>query len=281
MLGNFERELIMKTIANYSVSMEILKRYERRAKKHYGQNFIIDPSVVRNIANHSGEGDFVLEIGPGLGALTQQLAHNYKHVVAYEIDVHMVEILSETLEDYDNIEIIHEDFLKADLSKYPQPLTVCANLPYYITTPILFKLMEYDIAKMTVMVQKEISDRLTAKPNTKDYAALSIQMQYYFDIKTVLKVSKESFHPRPNVESSVIQFIPKNQSLPFNEKDFFVFVKKCFQFRRKTLVNNLKTLELDCNYQEVLESLDINTNVRAESLTFNDYVRLYGVLYAN
>lgn len=271
----------MKTIANYSVSMEILKRYERRAKKHYGQNFIIDPSVVRTIANHSGTGDFVLEIGPGLGALTQQLAHNYKKVVAYEIDRHMVEILSETLEDYNNIEIRLQDFLEADLSTLPTPLTVCANLPYYITTPILFKLMETDVEKMTVMVQKEISDRLTAKPNTKDYAALSIQMQYYFNIKTVMNVSKESFHPRPNVASSVIQFTKKERNLPYNEKMFFDFVKKCFQFRRKTLTNNLKTLELEgVDYASILESLNINASIRAESLSLDDFIRLYGVLYA-
>lgn len=270
----------MKTIANYSVSMEILNRYERRAKKHFGQNFIIDPSVVKTIANHSGTGDFVLEIGPGLGALTQQLAHNYKKVVAYEIDNHMVEILKETLSDYDNIDIRHQDFLKVDLSDLPTPLTVCANLPYYITTPILFKLMETDIEKMTVMVQKEISDRLCAKPNTKDYAALSIQMQYYFDIKTVMNVSKESFHPRPNVASSVIQFTKRERNLPYDEKAFFAFVKKCFQFRRKTLVNNLKTLELECDYAAVLEALNLNPSVRADTLTFEDYVRLYGALYA-
>lgn len=270
----------MKTIANYSVSMEILQRYERRAKKHFGQNFIIDPSVVKTIANHSGTGDFVLEIGPGLGALTQQLAHNYKQVLAYEIDQHMVEILKETLVDYDNIEVRLQDFLKADLTTLPTPLTVCANLPYYITTPILFKLMEIDVERMTVMVQKEISDRLTAKPNTKEYAALSIQMQYYFDIKTVMNVSKESFHPRPNVASSVIQFNKKERNLPYNEKEFFDFVKKCFQFRRKTLTNNLKTLELDVNYAEVLESLNINPSIRAESLAIDDYIRLYGALYA-
>lgn len=270
----------MKTIANYSVSMEILKRYERRAKKHFGQNFIIDPSVVETIARHSGEHGTVLEIGPGLGALTQQLAKRYDSVIAYEIDNHMVEILQETLEGYDNVTVIGQDFLKADLSMYTEPISICANLPYYITTPILFKLMDLDIIKMTVMVQKEISDRLSAKPNTKDYAALSIQMQYYFDIKTVMKVSKESFHPRPNVESSVIQFIPKKQKMPYNEQEFFAFVKKCFQFRRKTLTNNLKTLELDFDYSQVLTDLNIDPKVRAEALTYDDYLKLYGVLYA-
>ncbi|QIK69030.1 ribosomal RNA small subunit methyltransferase A [Erysipelothrix sp. HDW6C] len=270
----------MKTIANYSVSMEILKRYERRAKKHFGQNFMIDPSVVRNIATYSGEGGTVLEIGPGLGALTQQLAERYDRVIAYEIDPHMVEILKETLEDYDNVEIIYQDFLKADLSAFKEPITICANLPYYITTPILFKLMELDIIAMTILVQKEISDRLTAHPQTKEYSALSIQMQYYFDIKTVMKVSKESFHPRPNVESSVIKFVPREHSLPYDEQTFFTFVKKCFQFRRKTLVNNLKTIDKEVNYAEILESLGLDPSIRADYLTLDDYVRLYGALYA-
>ena len=271
----------MKTIANYSVSMELLKRYERRAKKHFGQNFIIDPSIVKNIAAHSGEKGTVIEIGPGLGALTQQLAERYDKVIAYEIDPHMVEILQETLEDYSNIEVIHQDFLKADLSHFTEPVTVCANLPYYITTPILFKLMEsVQMVAMTIMVQKEISDRLTALPNTRDYAALSIQMQYYFDIKTVMHVSKESFHPRPNVESSVIKFTPTHNTMPYDEKAFFSFVKKCFQFRRKTLANNLKTLELEVNYTDVLTSLGINPSIRADALSFDDYLRLYGALYA-
>ncbi|MDE8142676.1 16S rRNA (adenine(1518)-N(6)/adenine(1519)-N(6))-dimethyltransferase RsmA [Erysipelothrix rhusiopathiae] len=270
----------MKTIANYSVSMELLRRYERRAKKHFGQNFIIDPSVVRNIASHSGAGGTVLEIGPGLGALTQQLAETYDKVIAYEIDPHMVEILNETLEEYDNVNVIHQDFLKADLSMYTEPITVCANLPYYITTPILFRLMELDIVAMTIMVQKEIADRLGASPQTKDYSSLSIQMQYYFDVKTVLKVSKESFHPRPGVESIVIKLTPKHQTMPYDEKAFFEFVKKCFQFRRKTLVNNLKTIDKDVDYATVLESLGLETNIRADYLTFDDYIRLYGALYA-
>ena len=270
----------MKTIANYSVSMELLKRYERKAKKHFGQNFIIDPSVVRTIAERSGEKGTVLEIGPGLGALTQQLALRYDKVIAYEIDPNMVEILQETLEELDNVEVIHQDFLKADLSQFTQPVSVCANLPYYITTPILFKLMELDLIAMTVMVQKEISDRLCAVPQTKEYAALSIQMQYYFDIKTVMTVSKESFHPRPNVVSSVIKFTPKHQTLPFDEKEFFGFVKQCFQFRRKTLVNNLKAINKEPDYGEVLDRLSIERNIRADYLTFDDYVRLYAALYA-
>ncbi|CAM3701875.1 16S rRNA (adenine(1518)-N(6)/adenine(1519)-N(6))-dimethyltransferase RsmA [Erysipelothrix urinaevulpis] len=271
----------MKTIANKNVSMDLLEKYERKAKKRFGQNFIIDPSVVERIAEHSGQGGLCLEIGPGLGSLTQQLAKRYDEVIAYEIDEHMVEILSESLEGYDNVQVLLEDFLQADLSYLEdKPLSVCANLPYYITTPILFKLMELKAKRITVMVQKEISDRLTAQPKTKDYSSLSIMMQYYFSIKTVMKVSRESFHPRPNVDSIIIQLTPLESTMPFNEKEFFEFVRKCFQFRRKTLVNNLKTIDKDIDYAKTLNKIGLDERVRADYLTLNDYLNLYGELYA-
>ena len=270
----------MEVISNKTVTMKYLEKYERYAKKKFGQNFIIDPSVVKTIARHSGSGANVLEIGPGLGALTQQLAENYEKVLAYEIDTHMVEILKESLAGYDNIDVIEGDFLKANLDSLKDiKLDVCANVPYYITTPILFKLMELDINRMTLMVQKEIGDRLAASPGTKDYSSLSIQVQYYFDVKVVMHVSRESFHPRPGVESIVVQLTPKDASMPYNEEEFFKFVRACFQFRRKTLVNNLKTLELDVNYVEILESLDIDPRIRADELNYNDYIRIYGALY--
>lgn len=271
----------METIANKNVSMRLLDKYQRKAKKYLGQNFIIDPSVVERIAAYSGEKGTCLEIGPGLGSLTQQLAKRYDKVVAYEIDKHMVEILEESLKDYDNVEVLLEDFLETDLSYLKdESLSVCANLPYYITTPILFKLMELDVKRITVMVQKEISDRLTAVPKTKAYSSLSIQMQYYFDIKTVMKVSRESFHPKPNVDSIIIQLTPLNQSMPYNEKEFFEFVRQCFQFRRKTLVNNLKTLALDLNYNEILEKIGLDTRIRADYLVLDDYLKLFGEIYA-
>ncbi len=271
----------MEVISNKKVTMKYLEKYERYAKKKFGQNFIIDPSVVQTIARHSGGGNVVVEVGPGLGALTQQLASLYDEVLAYEIDTHMVEILKESVGSYDNVKIIEGDFLKTDLSNLKGTrVDVCANLPYYITTPLLFKLMELDVGRMTLMVQKEIGDRLAAKVGTKDYNALSIQIQYYFATKVVMKVSKESFHPRPAVESIVIQLVPTGNSMAYDEKLFFDFVKTCFQFRRKTLVNNLKTLELDVDYNEVLESLGISSKVRADALSFEDYLKLYGELYA-
>ncbi|AMC92466.1 dimethyladenosine transferase [Erysipelothrix larvae] len=271
----------METIANKKVSMAYLQEYELRAKKKFGQNFIIDPSVVRKIASLSHGGDTVVEIGPGLGALTQQLALMYKQVIAYEIDPHMVEVLSSSLSELDNVEVVLQDFMKADLSRFKgQKVSVCANLPYYITTPLLFKLMELDVYGMTLMVQKEIGERLAAKPNTREYSALTIQIQYYFDVKTVMNVSKESFHPRPNVDSIVVSLTPKAVEMPYDEKAFFAFVKACFQFRRKTLTNNLKTLNLDVDYHAVLTSCGIDEKVRADMLSYDDYIKLYGVLYA-
>lgn len=269
----------MKIIANKNNSMKYLRKYEQHAKKKFGQNFIIDPSVVETIAKYSGTGDLVLEIGPGLGALTQQLALNYDRVIAYEIDEYMVEILKESLQGLDNVEVILEDFLKTDLSKLEnKSMDVCANLPYYITTPILFKLMELDVNKMTLMVQKEIGDRLKAKPNTKDYNALSIQIQHYFEVKQVMKVSRESFHPRPNVESIVIQLLPKHNEIGYDESLFFDFVKGCFQFRRKTLSNNLKAMGYK-NIPKSLESIGIDPKTRAEALTKDDYLKIYGVFH--
>ncbi len=270
----------LETIANKTVSMKYLEKYERYAKKKFGQNFIIDPSVVRTIAKHSGSGPLVLEIGPGLGALTQQLALNYDQVIAYEIDPHMVEILKESLDGLDNVEVILEDFLKANLSELKDKrLDVCANLPYYITTPLLFRLMELNVGKMTLMVQKEIGDRLAAKPNTKDYNALSIQVQYYFDVSIAMHVSKESFHPRPGVESIIVQLVPTGNTMPYDEKEFFKFLRACFQFRRKTLLNNLKTLELDVDYAEMLTDNGYAVNLRADTLLLEDYLKLYGALY--
>lgn len=261
--------------------MELLKKYERRAKKHYGQNFIIDPSVVEKIAEHSGEDDLCLEIGPGLGSLTQQLAKRHNKVIAYEIDEHMVEILKESLSDHDNVEVILEDFLKADLTDLKnEQITVCANLPYYITTPILFKLMELNLNKIVIMVQKEIGERLRAKPQTKEYNNLSIQMQYYFDIKRVMNISRQSFHPQPNVDSIVIKLTPTGNTMPYNEKEFFEFVRKCFQFRRKTLNNNLKQIDKSINYLEIIKKIGLDEKIRADYLTLNDFIRLYGEIYA-
>lgn len=269
----------MKTIANYSVSMDYLKKYEQKAKKKFGQNFIIDPNVVKTIAKHSGTGPFVLEIGPGLGALTQQLAAHYDKVLAVEIDGTMVEILEESLAELPQITVHHQDFLEMDLSNLPWPLAVCANLPYYITTPILMRLMTLDVTNMTLMVQKEISDRLCAVPKTKAYSSLSIFMQYYYDIKTVMKVSRQSFHPQPNVDSIVIQLTPREHTMPYDETAFFEFVRGCFVQRRKTLLNNLKAMNPELNYADAYQRAGIALDIRADHLEMKDFMALYGALY--
>ncbi len=269
----------METIANKTVSMKYLEKYERYAKKKFGQNFIIDPSVVETIARHSGSGPLVLEIGAGLGALTQQLAKNYDQVIAYEIDPHMVEILKESLDGLDNVEVILEDFLKADLTELQKtPLDICANLPYYITTPLLFRFMELDVNSMTLMVQKEIGDRLNAKPNSKEYNALSIQIQYYFNVSVAMNVSRESFHPRPQVESSVLKLVPTGNSMPYDEKEFFTFLRGCFQFRRKTVLNNLKTIDKTIDFNTLLTDLGYAANVRADTLVLDDFLKIYGAM---
>lgn len=272
---------MMRTIANYSVSMELLRKYEHKARKRFGQNFIIDPSVVERIARYGKDAEIVLEIGPGLGALTQEIAKRYPKVIAYEIDGHVIDILRESLADMQHIEIRHQDFLAADLSEFKAPIAVAANLPYYITTPILFKLLEVPVVSMVLMVQKEIGERLAAVPKTKAYSALSIQMQYHFRIKTVMKVSKESFHPRPNVDSIVIECLPKEDKAYLeNPAAFFAFVRSCFQFRRKTLLNNLRTLELDKDLSVCLEMINLPQDIRADHLDFAQFKALYEVLYA-
>lgn len=271
----------MKIIANYSESMKLMKKYEHKARKRFGQNFIIDPSVVEKIASFGKDAPIVLEVGPGLGALTQQLGFRYPQVIAYEIDKNIVDILSESLEGVENIEIRGQDFLEADLSEFTQPIAVCANLPYYITTPILFKLLEIPVVSMTLMVQKEIGNRLAASPKSKEYSSLTIQMQYYFDIKTVMKVSKESFHPQPGVDSIVIECLPKEIKEPLeNPTEFFAFVRACFRYRRKTLANNLKELDLEEDISTLLTKANIELNERADHLSFDDFKRLFGVIYA-
>lgn len=270
----------MRTIANYSVSMELLRKYEHKARKHFGQNFIIDPSVVKRIASFGAEAATVLEIGPGLGALTQQLAQRYQNVVAYEIDRDIAEILEESLAECTNVDIRLQDFLEADLSEFTDKIAVCANLPYYITTPILFKLVKLPVVSMTLMVQKEIAERLAARPGSREYGSLTLQMQYHYDIKTVMRVSKESFHPRPNVDSIVIQCLPKHEKAQLaDEGAFFAFIKKCFQFRRKTLINNLKTLELERDYEAILADLGVRKDVRADALDFEMFVKLFKEIY--
>ena len=278
-----------KTIATTARTREILNTYNLRAKKNFGQNFLVDASVTGRMASTLRDDGVVIEVGPGIGSLTEELAKRAKHVRSYEIDERLIPVLEDTLKDYDNVEIVLQDILETDINKELQSLVdkykhieFAANLPYYITTPVLFKLFESSIPfeKIVVMIQKEVADRFSAKPGTKEYGALSVESQYLYDIKKLFNVPRTSFNPAPNVDSAVISFTKheKNKTVD-NEKLFFELVKACFKQRRKTLYNNLKEY---FDSKEKAESLLLKANIpletRAEMLDLNQYIELYKAL---
>ena len=271
-------------IATPKVTREILDRYGLKAQKKYGQNFLIDANIVAKIASQSSDKEHLtLEIGPGIGSLTQMLARYAKEVVAYEIDPKLIPLLKDNFKDVSNIHIIHEDFMDVDFKRAfyaNKQINVCANLPYYVTTPILFKLFEsnLDILKITVMVQKEVADRFKAKVKDSDYNALSLIVNYLYDVKTVMQVPASVFYPRPKVDSTVISFIPKRER-DFNyEKAFFALVKRAFAKRRKTLYNNLKDYYSKDKLAYLYESLALPETVRAEELDDVAFKKIYEVL---
>ncbi len=275
----------MKIIATPSRTKEILEKFDLFAKKNYGQNFLTEPGIVSKIAKHAVVSDhtIVIEIGPGIGALTQMLSQEAKKVIAYEIDERLPEVLAYSLEDCDNVEIILEDFMQVDLKaivdQYPEDdVVVAANLPYYITTPILFKIFESnaDIKRITVMMQKEVADRFSATVNSKDYNALSVITQYRTTVKQVVKVPRNVFNPKPNVDSSVLQFEFKEKDTTVNEELFFSMVKACFKQRRKTILNNFGEWLNDKEKARVyLEDAGIDVARRAESCTCEEFMKLY------
>ncbi len=226
----------------------------------------------------------VIEIGPGIGSLTEQLAIHSKHVTAYEVDEDLIPVLADTLSPYDNVEVILQDFLECDLDAKIQELkekygsiAVCANLPYYVTTPILFRIFETEIPYITVMVQKEVGERFAAKPGSSEYSALSVEGQYLYDIKTLFKVPGRSFNPSPAVDSVIIQFVRKDVSASNEEiKEFFALVRACFKQRRKTISNNLKEYLGDKQKCDaVLEKAGIPAGKRAQELSTQDLVKIF------
>ena len=278
-----------KTIATTARTREILNTYNLRAKKNFGQNFLVDASVTGRMASTLRDDSVVIEVGPGIGSLTEELAKRAKHVRSYEIDERLIPVLEDTLKDYDNVEIVLQDILETDINKELQPLVekykhieFAANLPYYITTPVLFKLFESNIPfeKIVVMIQKEVADRFSAKPSTKEYGALSVESQYLYDVKKLFNVPRTSFNPAPNVDSAVISFTKheKNEAVD-NEELFFELVKACFKQRRKTLYNNLREY---FDSKDKAESLLLKANIpletRAEMLDLNQYIELYKAL---
>ncbi len=260
---------------------EKMNKYNFNFKKMYGQNFIVDENIINNIITNSNidKDTLVIEIGPGAGSLTYKLGLYAKNVLCYEIDTKVKELLLENIKGLNNVDIIFDDFLKCnviqDIKKYDyKKLYVIANLPYYITTPIIIKFIEEEIPvdKIVVMVQKEVGDRFKAKPGTKDYNSLSIYLNYYFNIKKILDVSKNVFIPKPNVDSIVVEFTKKEEKYELkNKKLFFKLVKDSFNQKRKTLRNNLKEYNLE-KIEEVLKKYNLDLSVRAEALPIDIFI---------
>ena len=262
---------------------ELLEKNEFNFKKKFGQNFIIDENIINNIVTKANvdKDTLVIEIGPGAGSLTYFLAKFAKNVLCYEIDTTLKEILRDNLKEYDNVEVIYNDFFKVivldDIKKYEyKKLYVIANLPYYITTPIIIKLIEDDINvdKIVVMVQKEVGDRFKAVPGTKDYSSLSVFLSYYYNIKKIMDVSKNVFIPKPNVDSIVVEFNKKEKKLNvMDEQLFFKLIKDSFEFKRKTLKNNLKNYDLE-KIDKVLKKHKLDLSVRAEQISLELFVEI-------
>ena len=275
-------------------TIAVLQKYGFNFQKKYGQNFLIDTNVLDRIISAAdiGENDCVLEIGPGIGTMTQYLAETAREVIAVEIDRALIPILEDTLSAYDNVTIINEDILKVDINRIVQeknggkPIKVVANLPYYITTPIIMGLFEQQVPlqSITVMVQKEVADRMQVGPGTKDYGALSLAVQYYAKPEIVAHVPPNCFIPRPNVGSAVIR-LTRYEEPPVrveDEKKMFALIRASFNQRRKTLVNSLNNapgLKLTKEQvAEALEKMGLSATVRGEALTLEQFARLSDLL---
>ena len=282
----------MDRISSPKKTKEIVQKYEFKFSKSLGQNFLIDQNILDNIVDGANvsEGDCIIEVGPGIGSLTQNIAERADSVLAVEIDKTLIPILKETLGAYPNVEVINEDVLKLDLhklieEKFPgRNVKVIANLPYYVTTPIIMKFLEekVPVKSLTIMIQKEVADRMQAGPGIKDYGALSIAVQYYSNPKILLKVPPSVFIPQPKVESTVIRLdILDTPKVSVEREDlFFSLVKDAFGKRRKTLLNALSTGDLKLEkslLREVLAASNIDENRRGETLTIEEY----GVLANN
>ena len=270
-------------IASPQVTQHILNRFKLRADKKLGQNFLIDENVVRQIveAAELSEADIVLEVGPGIGTLTQGLAESKAQVVAVELDTRLLPVLATTLEGYDNVRVVHGDILKVNIMEEvgAPSFKVCANLPYYITTPIIFALLEkrLPMERLVAMVQKEVAERMAAQPGGKDYGALSVAIQYYTEPEIAFIVPPTSFIPAPAVDSAVI--VCKRREKPpvevCDEALFFRVVKAAFSLRRKMLSNSLKNMGIQAEQvAKWLELADVDGKRRAETLSLEDFAKL-------
>ncbi|OCS84831.1 16S rRNA (adenine(1518)-N(6)/adenine(1519)-N(6))-dimethyltransferase RsmA [Caryophanon tenue] len=286
-----------KDIATPVRTKEILEKYGFSFKKSLGQNFLIDPNILRNIVSHAylTENSGAIEVGPGIGALTEHLARGAKKVVSFEIDQRLLPVLEDTLSPYDNVTIVHSDILKADVEAViaekmadVDDIMVVANLPYYVTTPILMKLLNdrLPIRGFVVMMQKEVADRITAKPGTKEYGSLSIAIQYYCTAEVAMIVPKTVFMPQPNVDSAVIRLIRHNEPpVTVIDEDFlFVVTRASFVQRRKTIFNNLQAGLQNGKAKKdeilaALEAAEIDPKRRGETLSIQEFGRLADALH--
>ncbi|RHE65028.1 16S rRNA (adenine(1518)-N(6)/adenine(1519)-N(6))-dimethyltransferase RsmA [Streptococcus gordonii] len=283
-------------IADYSVTRAILERHGFTFKKSFGQNFLTDTNILQKIVDTAeiDKNVNVIEIGPGIGALTEFLAESAAEVMAFEIDDRLVPILADTLRDFDNVTVVNQDILKVDLAQYiaefknpDLPIKVVANLPYYITTPILMHLIESGIpfSEFVVMMQREVADRISAQPNTKAYGSLSIAVQYYMTAKVAFVVPRTVFVPAPNVDSAILKMVRREQPAVEvqDEKFFFKVTKASFVHRRKTLWNNLtsyfgKSEEVKAKLENALAKANLVANVRGEALDLVAFARLSDAL---
>ena len=283
-------------IADHSVTRAILERHGFTFKKSFGQNFLTDTNILQKIVDTAeiDKNVNVIEIGPGIGALTEFLAESAAEVMAFEIDDRLVPILADTLRDFDNVTVVNQDILKVDLAQYlaefknpDLPIKVVANLPYYITTPILMHLIESGIpfSEFVVMMQREVADRISAQPNTKAYGSLSIAVQYYMTAKVAFVVPRTVFVPAPNVDSAILKMVRRDQPAVAvqDEKFFFKVSKASFVHRRKTLWNNLtsyfgKSEATKGKLTAALERADLSPSVRGEALSLEEFARLADAL---
>ena len=280
----------MATLGNPKNTIEVLQKYKFNFQKKFGQNFLIDSHVLDKIVSAAGitKDDFVLEIGPGIGTMTQYLAASARKVFAVEIDKALIPILEDTLKEFDNVQVINQDILKVDIKKLAEehndgkPIKVVANLPYYITTPIIMGLFESEVPidSITVMVQKEVADRMKVGPGTKDYGALSLAVQYYAEPYIVANVPPNCFMPRPKVGSAVIR-LTRHEKPPVevaDEKLMFRLIRASFNQRRKTLANGLNNSpELSYSKEEIQQTIEkcgFKAGIRGEALTLEDFAKL-------
>lgn len=285
-------ETMNKRLSSHSATMDLVKKHGFKFTKSLGQNFLIDDNIVDKIVAGAGigPGDKIIEVGPGIGTLTREMASRAQNLMAVEIDKNLIPILEDTLEDYDNVKIVNEDIIKADIRGLIDenlgggPVKLVANLPYYITTPIIMRFLEENInvTDIVVMVQKEVAERMNAQPGGKDFGALSVAVQYYCDTEIVAKVPRHLFVPQPNVDSIVIalRIRPERKYKVDDEDLYFKVVKAAFGQRRKTLLNSISSMGNLAKDQvkEALEEAGIDPKRRGETLSLDEFAILSNVI---